>query len=125
AEVAGEIDLVYEATGASTLSFEVLKYLGVNGAFVFTGIPGRKTAVRLDSDRVMRQLVLRNQVLLGTVNAGRSAYESAVRDLPSFMQHWRQAVSAMTTTRVTMDDAPGLLAQRTPGIKFVVSPDAI
>jgi threonine dehydrogenase-like Zn-dependent dehydrogenase len=125
AEVAGEIDLVYEATGASTLSFEVLKYLGVNGTFVFTGVPGRKTPVKLDTDRVMRQLVLRNQVLLGTVNAGRSAYESAVRDLATFAKHWPEAVAAMLTARVTLDDAPALLARRSPGIKFVVSPDAI
>jgi len=124
-EVAGEIDLVYEATGASTLSFEVLKYLGVNGTFVFTGVPGRKTSVRLDSERVMRQLVVRNQVLLGTVNAGRSAYESAVRDLAMFAKHWPEAVSAMLTARVTLDDAPALLERRSPGIKFVVSPDAI
>src|SRR5437773_7351496 len=27
----GNIDLVYEATGASSLSFEMMKYLGTNG----------------------------------------------------------------------------------------------
>ena len=35
----GNIDLVYEATGASSLSFEMMKYLGTNGIFIFTGVP--------------------------------------------------------------------------------------
>ena len=38
----GNIDLVYEATGASSLSFEMIKYLGTNGIFIFTGVPGLK-----------------------------------------------------------------------------------
>jgi threonine dehydrogenase-like Zn-dependent dehydrogenase len=40
--LAGGIDLVYEAAGASRLAFEMLEHLGANGVFVFTGVPGRK-----------------------------------------------------------------------------------
>ena len=65
----GRIDLVYEATGASRLSFEALERLGVNGVFVFTGVPGRKGPIQIDADRLMRNLVLKNQLVFGTVNA--------------------------------------------------------
>jgi threonine dehydrogenase-like Zn-dependent dehydrogenase len=34
----GNIDLVYEATGASSLAFQAMKVLGTNGIFVFTGV---------------------------------------------------------------------------------------
>ncbi len=37
----GNIDLVYEATGASQLAFDVLAVLGTNGVFVLTGVPGK------------------------------------------------------------------------------------
>ena len=40
----GNIDLVYEATGASQLAFDVLTVLGTNGLFVLTGVPGRASA---------------------------------------------------------------------------------
>jgi len=124
AEAAGDIDLVYEAVGAAPLSFEVIKFLGVNGAFVFTGVPGRKAPVRLDTDRIMRHLVLRNQVLLGSVNAGRGSYENAIKDLATFMQRWPDAVRAMITSRSDLDTAPDLIAHRAAGIKSVVSPQA-
>ncbi len=42
AKMVGPIDVVYEATGASSVAFDVLKHLGPNAVFVFTGVPGRK-----------------------------------------------------------------------------------
>jgi threonine dehydrogenase-like Zn-dependent dehydrogenase len=42
AEQVGAIDVIYEATGASKLSFDALKVLGENAVFIFTGVPGRK-----------------------------------------------------------------------------------
>ena len=42
AERVGNIDLVYEAVGTSRVSFQMLKVLGTNGVFVFTGIPAPK-----------------------------------------------------------------------------------
>jgi threonine dehydrogenase-like Zn-dependent dehydrogenase len=121
AETVGNIDLVYEAVGASTLAFEVVKFLGINGTFVFTGVPGRKAPIRLDTDRVMRHMVLRNQVLFGTVNAGRPSYENAVRHLETFMARFPEATRALITSRSPLADAPGLLTTRPAGIKSVVS----
>src|SRR5580658_4471994 len=40
AAAAGNIDVVYEATGASHLAFDVLSVLGTNGLFILTGVPG-------------------------------------------------------------------------------------
>ncbi len=45
-EIVGNIDLVYEAMGASATSFQVLPVVGANGIFVFTGVPGRKAPSR-------------------------------------------------------------------------------
>lgn len=120
AEIVGNVDLVYEAVGASTLAFEAIKFLGLNGVFVFTGVPGRKAPIRLDTDRVMRHLVLRNQVVFGTVNAGRPSYESAVRHLETFMARFPEATRALITSRSPLAEAPRLLTTRPAGIKSVV-----
>src|SRR5206468_3052169 len=77
----GNIDLVYEATGASKLAFDVLGALGPNGLYILTGVPGHHGPTPFDTDAIMRNLVLRNQCLLGTVNAGKDAFEHAITDL--------------------------------------------
>jgi threonine dehydrogenase-like Zn-dependent dehydrogenase len=116
----GNIDLVYEATGASSLSFEMMKYLGTNGIFVFTGVPGRKGPIEVDTDLMMRNLVLKNQVVFGTVNAGRDSFENSVRDLETFTKRWPDAVKSLISGRFPMDAYADLLVGRPVGIKNVI-----
>jgi threonine dehydrogenase-like Zn-dependent dehydrogenase len=117
----GNIDLVYEAVGASQVSFEVLRVLGSNGVFVFTGVPGRRGPISLDADAIMRSLVLRNQVVLGTVNAGREAFRAAVADLRELRRRWPDAVEALITGRHPIERYRELLAGRPAGIKNVLT----
>lgn len=117
----GGIDVVYEAVGASQLAFDVIRVLDTNAVFVFTGIPGRKGAISIDADTLMRNLVLKNQVVFGTVNAGREHYEAAIRDLKKFMILFPDAVRGMITGRFKIDEALPLLRQGFSGIKSVVT----
>jgi len=119
-EQVGNIDLVYEATGASNLAFEMIKYLGANGIFIFTGVPGRKGPIEVDTDLMMRNLVLRNQVVFGTVNAGRGSFENSIRDLGTFTQRWPAAVKSLITGRFPMESYADLLLGRSAGIKNVI-----
>lgn len=93
----GNIDVVYEAVGASQFAFDVLRVLGTNGLFVFTGVPGHRAPVAIDTDTIMRNLVLKNQAVVGSVNAGKSAFASAIRDLEAFHQKWPDAVRSLIT----------------------------
>ncbi len=120
AALVGNIDLVYEATGASKTAFEMMKVLGTNGIFVFTGVPGRKGPVEVDTDVIMKNLVLRNQVVFGTVNAGVEAFEAAVRDVGVFHQRWPKAVEALITGRFPLDAHRELLVGAPRGIKNVL-----
>jgi glucose 1-dehydrogenase len=65
--------------------------------------------------------VLKNQVLLGTVNAGRDAFQNAIHDLGIFMQRWPEAVRAIITGRHTVDNARELLIGKASGIKNVLA----
>jgi len=120
AERIGNIDLIYEATGASQISFELLEELGTNGVFVFTGVPGRKAPIKIDADLIMRNLVLKNQMIFGTVNAGLRAFEAAIRDLGIFMKRWPGAVRSLITGRFPIDAFRELLLGRLEGIKNVI-----
>lgn len=119
-KLAGRIDVVFEATGASRASFEVMNALGVNGVYVFTGVPGRKGPNPVDTDLLMRNLVLKNQLLFGTVNAGPDAFENAIASLGQFQARWPKALAALITGRYPVAKAKELLAGRPGGIKDVL-----
>jgi threonine dehydrogenase-like Zn-dependent dehydrogenase len=116
----GTIDVVYEATGASRLSFDVLQQVGPNAAFVFTGVPGLRGPNAIDTDAIMRNMVLKNQVLLGTVNAGRDAFEAAIKDIGDFRRKWPNALDQMITARWPLAKFREPLAT-TEGIKHVIA----
>jgi len=116
----GNVDLVYEATGASRLAFDMMQFLGTNGIFIFTGVPGRKGPVEIDTDLMMRNLVLKNQVVFGTVNAGRDTFETAIKELQTFNNAWPEAVHALITGRFAMTDHGDLLLGKANGIKNVI-----
>ena len=121
AEQVGNIDLVYEGSGASKLAFDVLGVLGTNGLFAFTGVPGHGPPAEIDTDALMRTMVLGNQVALGTVNAGFDSFEEAIADLEAFSERWPDAVRALISARHPMDDHRELLLGRPGGIKHVVA----
>jgi threonine dehydrogenase-like Zn-dependent dehydrogenase len=116
----GRIDVVYEAAGASKLAFDTMQAMGPNSVFVFTGVPGRKAPITLDSDRWMRDLVLKNQVVFGTVNAGRDAFEAAIRDVEQFERQWPDAVRQLVSGRHAPEDHLELLLGKPSGIKNVI-----
>lgn len=116
----GNIDLIYEATGASAIAFEMMKALGVNGIFIFTGVPGRKAPITVDTDALMRNLVLKNQIVFGTVNAGNDAFQASIRDLTRFYERWPDAVRALITGRHPVERYRDLLLGPAQGIKNVV-----
>jgi glucose 1-dehydrogenase len=121
AETVGNIDVVYEAVGASSLAFDVMRVLGTNGVFVFTGVPGRKAPITVDTDLLMRNLVLKNQVVFGSVNAGREAFEAAIQDLGTFRKRFPKALLALITGRYPMTAYADLLLGKPGGIKNVIA----
>lgn len=121
AERVGNIDLVYEAVGVSSISYKVLSILGLNGIYVFTGIPAPKSAIEVDADVIMRNVVLKNQVVIGTVNADQGAFISAIRDLGVFMERWPESLKRVITSRFGTQDSRSLLLDKATGIKNVIS----
>ena len=120
AEQVGNIDLIYEAAGAPQFAFEVLKHLGANGIYVFTGVPRDQAPVEFDTERIMYNLVLKNQVVVGVVNAGRQAFDNAVRDIGVFAARWPLALGAMITGRYPMEAFHDPVMGKAGGIKNVI-----
>lgn len=119
----GNIDVIFEATGVAQISFQMMEVLGANGVMVFTGIPGIKGPTRMDADRIMRNMVLKNQVILGTVNAGRAPFETAIRDLSAFKKQWPKAIRSLITGRYPVESYREILVGLKKGIKNVLEFD--
>jgi glucose 1-dehydrogenase len=105
----GNIDLIYEAIGVSDVSFDVMRVLGQNGVFVFTGIPAPGSTIPVMGNELMRNVVLKNQAIVGTVNADRAAFQGAIRDLGIFLERWPDALKSLITGRYTIDNYRDLL----------------
>ncbi len=95
----GEIDLIFEATGVARLEFDLLSALGNNGVYVLTGIPGGDRPINVDGSALMRHLVLRNQVMVGSVNANRAHFQMAVNDLAKARETWGNTIDQLITHR--------------------------
>lgn len=119
-EQIGNIDLIYEAAGVASLSFEMLEVLGINGVFVFTGVPAQTGPVPIHSSQLMRAIVLKNQLVFGTVNAAPSAFQEAIADLTQFEQRWPGPLRQLITGRYPPDQIEDLLIKPSFGIKRVV-----
>ena len=63
--------------------------------------------------------MLKNQVLLGTVNAGRDAFEAAIRDLAEFKTRWPDALRRLITGRYSVAEFKQPLLS-SEGIKNVI-----
>ncbi len=120
-DLIGHVHFIYEATGASQLAFEAIGALRPNSILVFTGVPGKGAHKELDTDTLMRNLVLKNQVSLGTVNADATAYASAIRHLGAFVERWPVGLDTVISGRYPLDGYRDLLLGQTSGIKNVVS----
>jgi glucose 1-dehydrogenase len=117
----GNIDVIYEAVGHSHFALQALRVLGTNGLYVLTGVPGIQAFIEADPARLMRDMVLKNQVLLGTVNAGPEAFAAALRDLDAFRRRWPAVVSTLIAGRYPPEQAPELILGRPTGIKSVIT----
>ena len=116
----GPFDLIYEAAGSPAAAFDCLPALATNGVCILTGVPPEGDFLKIDGGRVMRELVLKNQILLGTVNAGRDSFSGAIALLAQMNRRWPQSVRGLITGRHPLDDYADLLLSRPRGIKNLI-----
>lgn len=77
----GPFDIIFEATGVSSVAFEGMEALGRNGVLVLTGISGGMHQITIPGDKILLGFVLGNKVAVGSVNANRTYFERGVHDM--------------------------------------------
>jgi threonine dehydrogenase-like Zn-dependent dehydrogenase len=120
-EQTGPIDLVYEAADAAPFTSEIIPALGRNSIVVFTSSTNSTHPQGVDVATAFRSLSGRNQVIVGTVNAGPAMFTAAIQHLEQFQQRWPHALSAIITQRHPIEHYQKLLTGRPAGIKHVIT----
>jgi threonine dehydrogenase-like Zn-dependent dehydrogenase len=115
----GGVDVIYEAVGIAPVAFGAAEALSPNGLLILTGIPAPTAPATLPLDRIMKNIVLDNQAIIGTVNAGPSAFTLAIQKLEQAMYLVPHSVREIITSRVPLDAAPDML-KRPHGVKDIV-----
>ena len=99
----GQIDAIFEAAGISKLQFELIDALGINGIYVVTGIPQGESSITIPGASLMSQLVLKNQLVLGSVNAAYAHYAGAVETLQAARQQWGNLIDTFITEKIPLE----------------------
>ena len=92
AEIDVDVDVVIECTGLGAVGKSAASRLVSGGIMCLTGIMNLDPTLDVDATALNRNMVLRNQVLFGTVNAGR--------------RHWEQAAAALAAADPWMAERP-------------------
>jgi threonine dehydrogenase-like Zn-dependent dehydrogenase len=96
----GEADFIFEATGIAKLQIQLIDALGVNGIYVATGIPAGDRPLTIAAGNMLQQLVLKNQILLGSVNASIQHYKQAVGYLQAANENWPGEIEKVITEKI-------------------------
>jgi threonine dehydrogenase-like Zn-dependent dehydrogenase len=110
-------DIVIECTGAPEMVIDVLCRTAGAGIVCLTGVSSGGRALPFDSGRFNRRMVLRNDVVFGSVNANRAHYEAAAASLASADRSW---LGRMITRRVPLAHWQEAFERRPGDIKVVL-----
>jgi len=111
-------DVVIEATGAGSVVFDVIANTAAYGVVCLTGVSsaGRKLAV--DAGAANRELVLENDVVIGSVNANLRHYTAAAAALAAADRQW---LRRLVTRTVPLEHFADALTAHPDDIKVVIT----
>jgi threonine dehydrogenase-like Zn-dependent dehydrogenase len=96
-EACQDTDVAIECTGVADLVFDLVEHLAPNGILCLAGVSSGGRSIGVDAGALNRELVLSNDVIVGSVNANRRHYQQAVEALAKADHDW---LSRLLTRKV-------------------------
>lgn len=110
-------DIIIECTGAPSVVIDVLCHAAGAGIVCLTGVSTGGRALPFDTGAFNRRMVLRNDVVFGSVNANRFHYEAGAAALAAADRQW---LAGMITRRVPLDRWSEAFEKRAHDVKVVL-----
>ena len=117
ADLDADVDVVIECTGLGAVGRAAGQKVASGGIMCLTGIMDADPQLDVDATALNRRMVLHNQLLFGTVNAGRRHWAQAADALAAADPAW---LRAMITRRVPLTRWDEALDRQPEDIKVVV-----
>jgi len=116
----GNLDLIVEATGNSTVAFQAIGALGINGVLCLMGVSTGEKPLEICADCLNMQMVLGNKMVFGTVSSNRGHFERSIESLVRIEEKWPGWLSSLITRRLRLDEFAEGLRPSPDNIKTVI-----
>lgn len=116
-EACRETDVAIECTGVGQLVFDVMEHLAPNGIVCLAGVSSGGRSIGVDAGALNRELVLCNDVIVGSVNANRRHYQQAAEALARADRDW---LARLVTRRVPPDRFQEALERGPDDVKVTI-----
>jgi threonine dehydrogenase-like Zn-dependent dehydrogenase len=110
-------DVVIEATGVGALVVDAMTATGPYGIVCLTGVSTAGRSLTVDAGLINREVVLENDVVVGSVNANLRHYQQGAEALAAADHDW---LRRLITRTATLDDHTAALEQREGDVKTVI-----
>jgi threonine dehydrogenase-like Zn-dependent dehydrogenase len=117
AELGLRPDVIIECTGVGQVVWDCLDHTGPNAVVALTGISASRAEMQTSFTALNKDLVLTNEVVFGSVNAGRRHYEQAAAALGAADKTWLQR---LITRRIPLDRWAEALTKSDDDVKVVI-----
>lgn len=104
---------LFETTGDPAYIFQVLPLMAPNAVAVLMGAPEKSemnNKLEIKAGECLSRIVIGNQVLLGSIKAGRDAFESAVKHLTELADLYGDSLSGLFTHTFPFEEYEQLLS---------------
>lgn len=116
-----EPDIVVECTGAPELVVEAIQFTAPGAVVCLTGVSPRGRTITVDVGAVNDELVLENDIVLGSVNANHRHFTDAARALAAADRDW---LEGLITRRVPLERWREALKREPGDIKTIIDFEA-
>lgn len=110
-------DIVVEATGVGQLVFDAMASTTTYGIVCLTGVSSGGRSLDVDAGALNRQIVLENDVVIGSVNANLNHYATAADALAAADRDW---LSRVISRRVPLADFADAYTPQEHDVKVVI-----
>ncbi|NIH88307.1 alcohol dehydrogenase catalytic domain-containing protein [Amycolatopsis granulosa] len=113
-----EPDVVIEATGVGSVVLDVMRHNAAYGIVCLTGVSAAGRSLPVDAGALNREIVLENDVVLGSVNANLRHYHQGAEALAKADPEW---LANLVTRRVPLARAAEAFTAGQDDVKVVVT----
>jgi threonine dehydrogenase-like Zn-dependent dehydrogenase len=117
--LAKNFDIIIEGTGNASVAIGAMRYLATNGVLCFLGVYG-PSKLTFEIGDLLRETVLRNKLVFGSVNANKRYFEMGLKDFRQIKLKFGSLLSRLFTATLKPDDYKKAFEPESDEIKTII-----